>query len=188
MRALIASLALLGLASCATPAPRPVAPEVALPSLALSPSDFGGSVSLSQQLSFAHELDPGGPRSLEALVEIDASAVRLAGFALSQRVITLQWDGARLEEERDARVPAQFQSRTVIRDLQLVYWPAATVRAALPEGWTLEDSPGQRVLRQGDKEWLSVRYAGQPPWVGRAELVNLAEHYRLTIESRLSEE
>ncbi|NTX35599.1 DUF3261 domain-containing protein [Myxococcus sp. CA033] len=188
MRHLIPIVVLFGLVSCVTSPPRPVAPEVALPTLTLAPATFGGSVSLSQRLSFAHDADPGGPRSLEALVEIDVSSLQLAGFALGQRVFTLQWDGAKLDEQRDARVPEQLQSRTVLRDLQLVYWPAPAVRAALPPDWTLEDSPGMRVLRHADKDWLTVRYDGEPRWVGRAELVNLAEHYRLTIESRPSEE
>lgn len=188
MRGLIALVALVGLASCVTPAPRRGAPEVALPALALKPASLGASVSLTQRLAFAHELDPGGPRSLEALLEVDPAALRLAGFALGQRVFTLAWDGERLEEQRDARVPEQFQSRTVLRDIQLVYWPAPAVRDALPQGWTLEDAPGQRVLRYGDKEWLSVRYGGEPRWKGRAELVNVAEHYRLTIDSQPTEE
>ncbi|MCP3161478.1 DUF3261 domain-containing protein [Myxococcus qinghaiensis] len=188
MRRLIPIVALLGLIACATPPPRRVAPEVALPMLSLAPAAFGASVSLAQRLSFAHDADPGGPRSLEALVEIDAAALQLAGFALGQRVFTMQWDGAKLDEQRDARVPEQFQSRTVLRDIQYVYWPAASVRAALPPDWTLEDAPGLRVLRHAGKDWLTVRYGGEPRWAGRAELVNLAEHYRLTIESRLSED
>ncbi|MCP3140993.1 DUF3261 domain-containing protein [Pyxidicoccus xibeiensis] len=187
MRRLIPTLALLCLTACATARPRAVAPEVELPVLGLSPASFGTSVDLTQRLSFAHDADPDGPRSLEALVEIDPAALRLAGFALGQRVFTLRWDGTALDEERDPRLPAQFQSRQVLRDVQLVYWPAEAVRAALPPGWTLEEGPGRRVLLQGGREWLTVRYGGEPRWVGRAELVNLAEHYRLTIESSPTE-
>nr|WP_225937007.1 DUF3261 domain-containing protein [Myxococcus sp. RHSTA-1-4] len=185
---MIPTLALLWLTACAAARPRPAAPEVSLPPLGLPPAALGASVGLSQRLSFAHEADPGGPRSLEALLEVDASALRLAGFALGQRVFTMQWDGTTLDEQRDARLPAQFQSRQVLRDIQLVYWPAGAVRAALPPGWTLEEEPGRRALLQAGREWLSVRYGGEPRWVGRAELVNLAEHYRLTIESQPTEE
>jgi hypothetical protein len=176
--------ALLVLTACATAPTRPPAPTVALPSLALSPAAFGDAVSLSQRLSFAHDLDPGGPRTLEALLEIDVAALRLAGFALGQRVFTLRWDGAALDEERDPHLPAQIQSRQVLRDVQLVYWPAEAVRAALPPGWTLEDAHGHRALLHDGTPWVTVRYEGEPRWVGSTELVNLAEHYRLTIESR----
>lgn len=188
MRRLSPTVLLLCLAACASAPPRPRAPEVALPVLELPPSAFGDSVSLTQRLSFAHEADPGGPRSLEALLEIDASELRLAGFALGHRVLTLRWDGAALDEHRDARVPAQLQSRHVLRDVQLVYWPAEAVRAALPPGWTLEEAPGRRALLEGSKEWVTVRYDAEPRWAGRTELFNLAEHYRLTIDSRPADE
>ncbi|MCE9667094.1 DUF3261 domain-containing protein [Myxococcus stipitatus] len=188
MLRLIPVLALLGLSACLTPRPRPLSPAATLPPLALEPATFGGSVSLAQQLAFAHEADPDGPRTVEALLEIDPAALRLAGFALGQRVFSLVWNGSALEEERDPRLPEQFQSRQVLRDVQLVYWPAETLRAALPPGWTLEDGPGHRALSHAGKAWVTVRYDGEPRWRGRAELVNAAEHYRLTIDSRPAED
>ncbi len=145
-------------------------------------------MSLAQQLTFAHEGDPGGARSLEALLEIDAEQLRLAGFALGQRMFTLLWDGARLNEERGPHVPKQLEADRVLRDIQLVYWPAESVRASLPPGWELDDAPGRRALISGGREWVRVRYDGEPRWVGRTELINEAEHYRLTIESRQNAE
>ncbi len=184
MRRLIPTAVLLCLASCAAAPTRPAAPAVSLPTLGLSPAAFGEAVSLAQRLSFAHDADPEGPRTLEALLEIDASALRLAGFVLHRRVFTMQWDGTALEEQRDPHLPAQFQSRQVLRDVQLVYWPAEALRSALPPGWTLEETPGRRVLLEAGREWVTVHYESEPRWAGRAELLNLAEHYRLTIESR----
>ncbi|OJT18132.1 hypothetical protein BO221_42350 [Archangium sp. Cb G35] len=188
MRRLIHTAALLHLAACATTPTRPAAPAVSLPVLELSPAAFGETVSLAQNLSFAHDADPEGPRSLEALLEIDTSALRLAGFMLGRRVFTMQWDGTVLAEQRDPHVPAQLQSRQVLRDVQLVYWPAEALRSALPPGWTLEESPGRRALLETGREWVTVRYDGEPRHVGRAELLNHAEHYRLTIESRPADE
>lgn len=188
MRRLSLTALLLCLTACASARPRPLAPEVALPALGLAPATFGPPVSLTQRLSFAHDADPGGPRSIEALLEVDAAELRLAGFALGQRVFTLQWDGVTLEEQRDVRLPEQLQSRQVLRDVQLVYWPAEAVRSVLPPGWTLEEAPGRRALREEGREWVTVRYDGEPRWAGRTELINRAEHYRLTIESRPAEE
>ncbi|MCP3102404.1 DUF3261 domain-containing protein [Myxococcus sp. K15C18031901] len=188
MLRLIPVLALLGLSACLTPRPRPLSPAATLPSLMLPPASFGDTVSLAQQLSFAHEADPDGPRTVEALLELDPAALRLAGFALGQRMFSLVWNGSALEEERDPRLPEQFQARQVLRDVQLVYWPADVLRAALPPDWTLEDGPGRRALLHAGQEWVTVRYAGEPRWRGRAELVNVAEHYRLTIESRPTED
>jgi hypothetical protein len=189
VREVAAALFLTGLVACATPPrPRPAAPGEPLPELHLAPAALGATVSLSQRLVFAHEADPGGPRSLEALLEVDPALMQLAGFAMGQRILTLRWNGSTLDEERDARLPAQFQSAPVLRDVQLVYWPADAVRAALPPGWTLEDGPGQRTLSKNGREWVTVRYDGEPRWQGRTLLTNLSEHYQLTIESRLADE
>ncbi|MGA9526285.1 MAG: DUF3261 domain-containing protein, partial [Myxococcaceae bacterium] len=176
------------LVACATAPTRPVAPEVSLPMLQLAPAQFGEPVSLAQHLTFTHAGAPDEARSLEALLEIDDEALRLAGFALGQRVFTLVWDGKTLDAQRAPQVPAQLQAAPVLRDIQLVYWPAESVRAALPPGWVLEDAPGSRVLSSDGRAWVTVRYDGEPRWVGRAELVNEAEHYRLTIQSRRNEE
>lgn len=189
MRGLIPALLLLGLAACSTtPRPRPAAPGEPLPELRLPPAALGAAVSLTQRLTFAHDADPGGPRSLEALMEVDAEELRLVGLAMNHRVFTLSWNGTALQEERDPRLPAQFQAAWVLRDVQLVYWPADAVRAALPAGWTLEDGPGLRTLSKNGREWVTVRYDGEPRWAGRTQLTNLSEHYRLTIDSRVADE
>ncbi|CAM3649454.1 DUF3261 domain-containing protein [Corallococcus sp. ZKHCc1 1396] len=189
MRLAITALLTATLVACATaPRPKPAAPGEPLPELRLSPAALGTSVSLTQRLEFAHEADPGGPRSLEALLEVDAEWMQLAGFAMGQRILTLRWNGTTLDEERDPRLPAQFQSAPVLRDVQLVYWPADAVRAALPPGWTLEEGPGRRALSKNGREWVTVRYDGEPRWAGRTQLLNLSEHYRLTIDSRPADE
>nr|WP_242588410.1 DUF3261 domain-containing protein [Corallococcus macrosporus] len=186
---MIPALLVAGLVACtSTPRPRPAAPGEPLPELRLAPAAFGASVSLAQRLVFAHEQDPGGPRSLEALMEVDPASLQLAGLAMGQRILTLRWDGTKLDEERDSRLPAQFDSALVLRDVQLVYWPADAVRAALPAGWTLEDGPGRRSLSKNGREWVTVRYDGVPRWEGRTQLTNLSEHYQLTIESRGADE
>ncbi|WP_257447607.1 DUF3261 domain-containing protein [Archangium lipolyticum] len=184
MRRLIAAAALLALTACAARPTRPAAREEALPELRLPPAGLGQPVSLTQQLTFEHARDAGGARSLEALLEVDAEQLRLAGFALGQRVFTLLWDGQHLEEQRAPFVPSQLQAARVLRDIQLVYWPAEGVRAALPPGWTLEDSPGSRALLYAGQKKVVVRYDGHPRWEGGAELRNEAEHYRLSIQSR----
>ncbi|RKI44136.1 DUF3261 domain-containing protein [Corallococcus sp. AB004] len=189
MRGVVTALLVAGLVACtSTPRPRPAAPGEPLPELRLAPAALGASVSLAQQLVFAHEQDPGGPRSLEALLEVDPAQMQLAGLAMGHRILTLRWDGSHLDEERDPRVPAQFNSALVLRDVQLVYWPADAVRAALPAGWTLEDGPTQRTLSKNGREWVSVRYDGTPRWEGRTQLTNHSEHYQLTIESHVADE
>lgn len=176
-----AALAVL-LAACAQAPRRAGAP---LPALALAPAAFGGTIGLAQQLRFAR-LDGAavGAKPLDAALEIDAERVRLAALALNRRVLTLNWDGRALEVERDPQLPPQVDPARVLRDVQLVLWPAAAISAALPAGWTLHESGLRRELRHGQTVAVAISYAATPAWAGAIVLENRHEGYRLTIDSR----
>ena len=182
------------LAACAqAPAVQP-ARLLQMPALRLSPASLGANVSLAQRLT-VQELPDGAvqdlprERSLEAQLEIETGELRLAAFAMNQRVLLLHWDGHNLEVKRHALLPAAVDAGRVLRDIQLVYWPLAAVQAALPPGWTVEDTGAtqRRLLHEGEVE-VQIAYAGPasaPRWQGRAELDNRLERYRLAIDSSL---
>jgi len=156
----------------------------ATPSLPLlSPASLGQEASASQRLSISRlSGDDGRTLTLDAVVEVDAQAMRLAGFLLGQRVLLLAWDGRQLEEAREAVVPAALRGDAVLRDLQLVYWPAAAIRGVLPPGWRLEGDERHRRLFRGERvTFESERDDAQP--LGSATLVNHAAGYRIVIES-----
>ncbi|GAB3246139.1 DUF3261 domain-containing protein [Chitinimonas naiadis] len=184
MRQLIVLLALL-LTACAT-APKE---RLTLPELRLAPSAFGRSVSLVQRLTL-ERVDINAqvnrfntPRTLQALLEIDSTVVQLAGIAFEQRVLTMVWDGSHLKEDRHPFLPPEVDAAHVLRDVQLVYWPLPAIVAALPAGWTVEDSGPQRLLSYGGKVQVRVYYQGEPRWAGKTEIDNRLEGYRLTIDS-----
>lgn len=178
MRKVIVLLALL--AGCVSPA------RIELPALRLAPAAFAGSVSLSQRLTVTPL--PGtavaDSKQLDALLEIDASGVQLAGFALGQRILTVSWDGTVLTSQRHPLLPAEVDEKRVLRDVQLVYWPAAVIQAALPAGWTLTETADRRSLLFNAQTMIEISYQSSPRWAGKAELCNTAEHYRLLIESK----
>lgn len=167
------SLALL-LAACATRPPRTL---IELPVLQLAPAALGQPLALQQRLEFAfgHER-----RELDALLEADAQNVRLAVQALGRSGVTLTWDGTTLQQTRADWLPAAVRGERVLDDLQFVHWPLAAIRAALPAGWSAEETPGgARELRHGDDIWLRATY----PAANTVELENLAEGYRLKVRS-----
>ncbi len=190
MRRLMFAVVLAAAASAACTGAREVRPALGsdvpatgLPALRLSPASLGAQVSLSQRLTFQHRDDPGGPRALEALLEVDATSLRLAGFAMQHRVFTLHWDGRALTEQRAPQVPAQLVAADVLRDIQLAYWPRDEVASALAAGWRLEDGPGTRVLFQNGSERVRIRYEAEPRWNGRTTIENLPGGYSLVIDS-----
>ena len=188
-----AALALTGvaLAGCATPRPAAVAGSpgtVVLPALRLPPSALGPARhALSQRLS-VYRLDrpDAKPQQVEVQLQLDAEGLLLAGFAFSQRVLLMQWDGRSLQVQRSPYLPAEVDTDRMLRDLCLVFWPAEAVRAALPPGWTWTDTATGTgrdpvwELRQAEVPRLSVRR----PDARTVEIVNPSEGYRLVIESQ----
>lgn len=180
MRGLI-SLLLLLLGGCATTA----LPLPALPLLQIAPQAFGPPLQLTQRLTVQEAptdpLLPVSERQLDTLLQLDGQQLRLVALALGQRVLTLHWDGRRLDVQRHPLLPASVDAQRVLRDIALVFAHADALRAALPPGWSLLESEAARTLLQGERAQLRVRYLQ-----GRAkvEIDNLAERYRLRIESQ----
>ena len=162
-----------------------------VPVLHLAPAALGQNLDLVQRLTIKKLPDAarsslgGSEHSLDALLQIDQSSVKLAAFALGQRVLTLSWDGRRLDSSRHPLLPVAVGSEDVLRDIQLVYWPSESIRQALPEGWTVSDAGSTRTLYFQQSVEVLVTYSATPPWTGRAELDNRAEGYSLLIESSL---
>lgn len=181
-----AALALLPamLAACAMPA-APLSTRPRLPQLHLPPAELARSLSLVQRLS-VYRLDTpeAAPQTVDVQLEADASGLRLAGFALGQRILMLQWDGQQLRVQRHPLLPAEVDTDRMLRDLCLVYWPLAALRGHLPEGWTLEAEAQRRRLLHEGREVLSIAFEPQGVDGEKIELINQAESYRLLIESK----
>jgi len=170
----------LALAGCAS-APAPSS----LPALRLPPALLGSaSYALNQRLSITRLDRPDAPpQRVETQLQLDASGLLLAGFAFGQRVLLMQWDGKALQVQRHVALPREVDTDRMLRDLCLVFWPADAVRAALPEGWAWVETATGQALQQGGQARLAV----QRPGANIVEIVNVAEGYRLLIESQPQE-
>ncbi len=151
------------LAGCAQPpAAVPVAPVVAgaqsaaMPLLQLAPAALGRTLALQQQLSVRGP--DGTERHLQALLEADASEVRIALTSMGQVLARMRWDGAQLDVQRSRHWPQQVEPERILSDLQLVLWPAEVIAQALPPSWQLLAQPdGSRRLLQGETARVEVR-------------------------------
>jgi hypothetical protein len=173
-RLLLAGLPLL-LAACVHP-PRPRAADLPL---RLSPASLGRELALQQRMTLAAH---GRALQCDVALEVDADAVRLVVLAFGQTLARLDWDGRELKETRARGWPPVVTGAMVLRDLQLVHWPAAAIHAALPWGWSLHEDAPTRELRLEGRPVIRVRY----PSPASAELDNLAAGYTLRLESRSS--
>jgi hypothetical protein len=163
------------LAGCAS-----VAPQAPRLGLKLAPSALGASISLQQQLQVERE---GRIDHLDAALEVDEERIGMIGLALGQRVMSLDYDGSTLKSWRHTLLPEQVRGEDVLEDIQLTYWPADTIRAALPAGWRIEDSAMRRTLWSGDSPVMVIDYSAEPRWTGKVVLSNLRYQYKLSIQS-----
>lgn len=182
LRLILAALlgvATLAAAGCAT-SPRamqaPALVDASRPLLRLPPAALGRTLALQQQLTITHGTET---HRLDALLEADATELRLVVQAVGRSALRLRWDGTQLEQTRADWLPPQLAAERVLSDLQLAYWPAAAISAALPAGWTLEADDAHRVLREGDVVVTEVRY----PSARRIEIEQHRDDFRLDIES-----
>ncbi len=168
--------AVLGLAACNPQQPQ----QPARLGLRLPPAALGTSISLQQRLAVERE---GRADYLEGALEIDEQHVSMIGLALGQRVMSLQFDGKELKSWRHALLPEQVRAEDVLEDIQLTYWPADAVGAALPPGWRIEEEAMRRTLWSDDAKVMVIDYSAQPRWHGKVVLTNLRYQYQLTIQS-----
>ncbi|MDB5857878.1 MAG: hypothetical protein JWQ76_1567 [Ramlibacter sp.] len=171
LRAWLPLLALL-LAACA--APRPMADSEL--TLRLSPASLGRVLALQQRMTVSAH---GRAQQMDVAIEVDADAVRMAVMDFGQTVARLDWDGRTLNESRAKGWPDSVTGARVLSDLQLVHWPLAAIRTALPAGWSVEAEGTARVVRFRDATMIRVQY----PAPGTAELDNLAAGYRLRLDA-----
>jgi hypothetical protein len=163
----------LALAGCAS------APQA----LATPPVVLLGTDMLEQPLALQQRLTvtaAGRTLQFDMALEADRDGVRMALLDMGQAVARLEWDGRQLTERRAPGWPAQVRSDRILADLQLVHWPVQALQSALPLGWTLTSDAGGRTLRHSGHAIVRVRFPA--PMV--AELDNLADGYRVRVESR----
>ena len=158
--------------------------RIVLPLPRLTPQSFQGSADLLQRLVISRTDGKTVPEQLiEVMLQIDPAEVRLAGFALGQRVMLLDWDGHDLQVWRHPKLPEQVDAERVLRDVQFVYWPAGAVSSVLRPGWTLDDAGNVRLLSHDGRPVLRVTFRSTPRRTSHAELENYAEGYRIAIDS-----
>ncbi|MFA9440377.1 DUF3261 domain-containing protein [Uliginosibacterium sp. sgz301328] len=182
MRRLIVALLLPVLAACSFAPTRPYPGDA--PYFALPPASLGRELSLQQQLRFVSP--NGGDRTLDAYLEADAAAVRLAAMVSGQTAMRIIWDGNDLTSQRADWLPKTVDAAAVLSDLQLVYWPLPALQAALAPGWSLEDDASSRRLVQGGEVVIEVHYSERSGEARHISIDHPRLGMRLEIESASS--
>lgn len=175
----VAILAALLLAACASTPPSPSSSRPLV-----SPAALGGERAANQIVRGAI-----GARELtiSCVVTVKDGAMTVVGLnAMGVRLFTVRYDGMTVQSEKGLPTPEQLTPERLLADLQLVFWPLASLQQPLQDaGWQVSESTsGTRRLRRGDHLMAEAHYADQDPWTGRSWLVNFEYDYSLQIDSK----
>ena len=177
MLRLIATLLALGLAACASSPPAGQGAPPPPLALRLAPAALGGTLVLDQRLEFTVG---GQVQAVDARLEADAATTRVLLHRHGRPLLRLAWDGEVLDTTRADEAPASLDPVRILDDVQLVYWPADAIRAALPADGRLEEIAGRRRLFQAGEGIATVHYEEG----GRVRLEQHRLGYVLVIDSR----
>ena len=130
-----------------------------------------------------------GSRELtfNCVVTVKDGSMTLVGMnSLGVRLFTIRYDGKEVHSETAPALQGAFMPERLLADLQLVFWPFASLEKPMHEaGWQLsEPVSGLRRLRHGERLIAEVHYAGVDPWSARSWLVNFEHGYSLQIDSQ----
>jgi hypothetical protein len=173
-------LASLALGACAT-APHP---RSASPRPLVSPAALGGERVVSQVVRAAY-----GAREMTfncAITVKDGSMTVVGLNSLGLRLFTIRYDGRAVQSETAPAMQGPFMPERLLADLQLVFWPLASLEAPMSAaGWQVsEPASGTRRLRHGDQLIAEAHYSSEDAWTGRSWLVNFEHGYSLQIDSQ----
>ncbi|MFK4753978.1 DUF3261 domain-containing protein [Oceanobacter antarcticus] len=110
----------------------------------LPPADFPFNGQFTQVVS----ADAEPAKAMLASWSVQQGVLVLVGLtATGQELLRVRYDGQQLEEKRSPLLPQQLQAHTMLAQIQLAYWPLASIRTTLAgTGWSLQALPGVRRL------------------------------------------
>ncbi len=186
-RSMIALLALLFPAACASVPPQAASSAVPDPKAFLShlkPADLGRSFEAVQLVTVNRD-----GRSFVSDVRLSVRPDRLLLVAqdmLGQRLMTVTWTGAGITDERAPTLPPSVSPVGLLADLVAISAPEEVVRRALaPLGATLVVQDGQRIVSLGSQETLraTLGWTAGAPWTGRMSYRNVRAGYAVEVQS-----
>jgi Protein of unknown function (DUF3261) len=186
-RSFLLSAAALAVAACVDPRADVASSAVPRPVAFLDhvrPADLGRDVEASQLVSVSRD---GDAFTIEVRLSVRAQQLKfVAQDIIGQRLMTVEWNGTEVIEQRSPNLPAFVVPRGMLADLVATCWPENVVRRAL-------DLTGSRLLAQGDQRIILVdnretmravrSWATEAPWTGRLSYRNVRAGYTVDVQS-----
>jgi hypothetical protein len=173
-------------AACSHPPQDALSSAVPMPSEFLShirPADLGREVEAVQLVSVSRD---SAAFTVEVRLSISKGRVRfVAQDIVGQRLMTVQWSGIDVIEERSPNLPAFIAPKGMLADLVAICWPEDVVRRALERtGSSLDVQERQRIILAGQRETMRATLGwSQAQWTGRLSYRNVRAGYTVDVQS-----
>lgn len=128
---------------------------------------------------------PGRQEKLLCVLELDSKHIAIAGLSENGiSLFNLNYDGKTVKLDKSPLLPDAFSPDTIIKDLQLAYWPLAELQKILPIHWRIETDKQHRRLCFKKDCWVDITYLEPDAlWPKTVELINHPYHYKLLIKT-----
>jgi len=149
------------------------------------PGDLGRSVEATQLITVHRGSEV---HAFVGYVSVTPERLLLVGVdGMGRRALTLTWDKTgKVSGETAKWMQDPVPPGPMLADLIVLYWPEASVRAALAGAdATLVAKSGSRSVMANGTEVLHVEYQGsaQPSWSGSLHYKNIAWGYEIDVQS-----
>lgn len=164
---------------------QPPATDLNSPLLQLPTTALTSEIAVIQKVTITYQ---DRPQSFIAQIEINHDGlVMVALTEFGGRLFTLSYDNKTIDYQPSPLLKTPIEPAYLLSDVQLIYWPQASINAALPSGMSLKQNnlkPYSRALYDGKEKVIDIQYNQNKYWQAKANFVQLQKNYSLTINSQ----
>jgi hypothetical protein len=179
--------AALAVAACVDPTTDIASSAVPRPAAFLDhvrPADLGREVDAVQLVSVSRD---DAAFTIEVRLSVRAQQLKfVAQDMIGQRLMTVQWNGTDVVEQRSPNLPAFILPKGMLADLVAICWPENVVHRALElTGSKLLMQGNQRIIQADNRETMRAErsWATEAPWTGRLSYRNVRAGYTVDVQS-----
>jgi hypothetical protein len=162
----------------------PTLPSQIKPLLQLSTAELSREISVVQKVNANYQ---GRQQSFIAQLEITKNELIMVGLTeFGAKLFTLRYDNRVIDYQPSPLLKMPMDPAFLLSDLQLIYWPIKSIKAALAVEQQLQQSevaPFKRQLFIAKQQAVTIRYSNKQPWLGSVSFRQLQNNYALDIQT-----
>jgi len=155
--------------------------------LPAAPWDEDETIDVVQQVeaTWNNQAQPG-TATFQGRINIQPDRARIVLIDdLGRRAVEIDWTAEEIIIQNANWLPQDFDTKRLIADIVMTYWPLDAVEDALPDNMSVHEGFGERTIRLDDtgRKYATIEHPIKDVWQGQAILKNHQFNYRIKINS-----